>query len=92
MTRRNGGVFEPEFRLVMVILVAFSTVMGLWGFGWSAQVEDPWIAPTVFFGVIGIDTGFPIFIFPSYSSFLQFQCMACSLYSFSWSFSGVADL
>jgi hypothetical protein len=63
MTRRNGGVFEPEFRLVMVILVAISTVMGsdfsdslmlgLWGFGWSAQVQDPWIAPTVFFGVIG---------------------------------------
>jgi len=53
MTRRNGGVFEPEFRLVMVALVALSTVLGLWGFGWSAQVEDPWIAPTVFFGVIG---------------------------------------
>lgn len=53
MTRRNGGVFEPEFRLVMVVLVAFSTVLGLWGFGWSAQVQDPWIAPTVFFGVIG---------------------------------------
>jgi hypothetical protein len=29
MTRRNGGVFEPEFRLVMVILVAFSTVLGI---------------------------------------------------------------
>lgn len=27
--------------------------VGLWGFGWSAQVGDPWIAPTVFFGVIG---------------------------------------
>jgi len=27
--------------------------LGLWGFGWSAQVKDPWIAPTVFFGVIG---------------------------------------
>jgi hypothetical protein len=53
MTRRNGGVFEPEFRLFMVFFVALSTVMGLWGFGWSAQVDDPWIAPTVFFGVIG---------------------------------------
>jgi len=53
MTRRNGGVFEPEFRLFMVFFVALSTVMGLWGFGWSAQVDDPWIAPTVFFGIIG---------------------------------------
>ena len=55
MARRNGGVFEPEFRLFMVVLVALSTVIGLWGFGWSAQVHDPWIAPTVFFGVIGTD-------------------------------------
>jgi hypothetical protein len=28
MTRRNGGVFEPEFRLFMVLIVAFSTVLG----------------------------------------------------------------
>jgi hypothetical protein len=28
MTRRNGGVFEPEFRLLMVIPVAISTVIG----------------------------------------------------------------
>ena len=55
MARRNGGVFEPEFRLFMVVLVALSTVIGLWGFGWSAQIHDPWIAPTVFFGVIGTD-------------------------------------
>jgi MFS family permease len=53
MARRNGGIFEPEFRLIMVALVALSTVTGLWGFGWSSQVQDPWIAPTVFFGVIG---------------------------------------
>jgi MFS family permease len=63
MAKRNGGVFEPEFRLFMVIPVAFATVLGiapissltlgLWGFGWSAEVDDPWIAPTVFFGVIG---------------------------------------
>ena len=64
MTRRNGGVFEPEFRLVMVIPIVISTVVGnttssfelisgLWGFGWSAQVQDPWITPAIFFGVIG---------------------------------------
>lgn len=28
MTRRNGGIFEPEFRLVMVFPVALATVMG----------------------------------------------------------------
>jgi MFS family permease len=52
MSRRNGGVYEPEFRLVMAIPVAIATSIGLMGFGWSAQERDRWIVPTVFFGVI----------------------------------------
>jgi hypothetical protein len=52
MARRNGGLYEPEFRLVMAIPVAISTVIGLMGFGWSAQIHDAWIVPTIFFGVI----------------------------------------
>lgn len=52
MTRRNGGIYEPEFRLVMAIPIALSTVIGLMGFGWSAQNMDAWIVPTIFFGLI----------------------------------------
>jgi hypothetical protein len=52
MARRNDGVYEPEFRLVMAIPITISTVIGLMGFGWSAQERDNWIVPTVFFGVI----------------------------------------
>ncbi|KAI1427226.1 major facilitator superfamily domain-containing protein [Xylaria sp. FL1777] len=52
MARRNGGLYEPEFRLVMAIPITITTVLGLIGFGWSAQVDDPWIVPTVFFGII----------------------------------------
>lgn len=52
MSRRNGGVYEPEFRLVMAIPVAISTCIGLMGFGWSAEEENQWMVPTVFFGVI----------------------------------------
>ena len=52
MSRRNGGVYEPEFRLVMAIPVTISTCVGLMGFGWSAQERDNWIVPTVFFGII----------------------------------------
>ena len=52
MARRNGGLYEPEFRLVMAIPITITTVIGLIGFGWSAQVEDPWIVPTVFFGIV----------------------------------------
>ncbi|KAI2462892.1 MFS general substrate transporter [Annulohypoxylon bovei var. microspora] len=52
MARRNGGLYEPEFRLVMAIPVAVTTVIGLMGFGWSASVNDAWIVPTIFFGVV----------------------------------------
>lgn len=52
MCRRNGGVYEPEFRLVMGIPVAITTAIGLMGFGWSAQERDQWIVPTFFFGLI----------------------------------------
>lgn len=52
MARRNGGLYEPEFRLVMAIPIAITTVIGLIGFGWSAHIADPWIVPTLFFGVV----------------------------------------
>ena len=52
MARRNGGVYEPEFRLVMAIPIAISTAIGLMGFGWSVEERDKWIVPTVFFGII----------------------------------------
>lgn len=52
MARRNGGLYEPEFRLVMAIPILITTVIGLMGFGWSAQERDHWIVPTIFFGII----------------------------------------
>lgn len=52
MARRNGGLYEPEYRLVMAVPVAVATSIGLMGFGWSAQERDKWIVPTFFFGVI----------------------------------------
>lgn len=52
MARRNGGLYEPEFRLVMAIPILFTTLIGLMGYGWAAQERDNWIVPTVFLGVI----------------------------------------
>ncbi|ORY05272.1 major facilitator superfamily domain-containing protein [Clohesyomyces aquaticus] len=52
MAKKNDGVYEPEFRLVMSIPIALSTSIGLMGFGWSAEEKDLWIVPTIFFGVI----------------------------------------
>lgn len=52
MSRRNGGLYEPEFRLVMAAPILVTTCIGLMGFGWSAEQKDHWIVPTIFFGVI----------------------------------------
>ncbi|KAI1771612.1 MFS general substrate transporter [Hypoxylon cercidicola] len=52
LARRNGGLYEPEFRLVMAAPMALTTVIGLMGFGWSAGQNDSWIVPTIFFGVV----------------------------------------
>jgi len=52
MARRNGGLYEPEFRLIMAGPILITTVMGLMGFGWSAQEKDHWIVPTLFFGIL----------------------------------------
>lgn len=52
MARRNGGLYEPEFRLVMTIPILITTCIGLMGFGWSAQNHEHWIVPTLFFGIV----------------------------------------
>ncbi|KAH7158067.1 major facilitator superfamily domain-containing protein [Dactylonectria estremocensis] len=52
MARRNGGLYEPEFRLVMAIPIVITTCIGLMGFGWSADEVDHWMVPTFFFGII----------------------------------------
>lgn len=52
MSRRNGGLYEPEFRLVMALPVLIATCVGLMGFGWSVQERDHWIVPTLFFGIL----------------------------------------
>lgn len=52
MARRNGGLYEPEFRLVMAIPILITTCIGLMGFGWSAEQHDHWMVPTAFFGIV----------------------------------------
>lgn len=52
MARRNNGIYEPEFRLIMAAPVLVTTVIGLMGFGWSAEVGSHFMVPTVFFGVV----------------------------------------
>ncbi|KAB5559838.1 major facilitator superfamily domain-containing protein [Coniochaeta sp. 2T2.1] len=53
MARRNDGLYEPEFRLVMMLPVAITTGAGLIGFGWTAEARENWLIPTFFFSLVG---------------------------------------
>ncbi|KAI8629271.1 major facilitator superfamily transporter [Xylariaceae sp. FL1651] len=54
LTRLNGGIYEPEFRILLVIPQLIFGVTGLFGFAITAQGtlegQYHWIVPIVFFG------------------------------------------
>ncbi|CAK9438609.1 uncharacterized protein LODBEIA_P28330 [Lodderomyces beijingensis] len=50
LVSKNRGIYEPEFRLVMIIPSTLFITIGLMGYGWSSTEQDPWIAPVLFFG------------------------------------------
>jgi hypothetical protein len=51
MSRKNKGVYEPEFRLVLVVPAFILGLMGYWGFGMSLDAKAHWMAPVFFFGL-----------------------------------------
>ncbi|KAF8470032.1 major facilitator superfamily domain-containing protein [Kalaharituber pfeilii] len=85
MARRNGGIYEPEFRLIMGLPVAVCTALGLMGFGWSAENKDKWIIPTAFFGIIsfGCSLGSTTAITFAVDSYRQFAGEALVTLNFS---------
>lgn len=93
MSRRNDGVYEPEFRLVMAIPVTVTTCIGLMGYGWSAQERDNWIVPTVFFGIIsfGCALGSTTSITFAVDSYRQYAGEALVTLNFSKSKSNISD-
>ncbi|OAA63693.1 Major facilitator superfamily domain, general substrate transporter [Niveomyces insectorum RCEF 264] len=50
-SRKNNGVYEPEFRNLLCIPAFFFGLAGFWGFGLSLQAKNHWIVPTFFFGL-----------------------------------------
>lgn len=58
MSRRNKGTYEPEFRLVIISVSLVLGGISFFGFGWSLEVEDPWIGPAIFYGLQYFSVGF----------------------------------
>ncbi|KIJ62925.1 hypothetical protein HYDPIDRAFT_176332 [Hydnomerulius pinastri MD-312] len=52
LSRRNGGVYEPEFRLFIIIPLLISTTIGWFGWAISASLLELWIGPAVFYSLL----------------------------------------
>lgn len=54
LTRWNNGVYEPEFRMVLVIPQMILGGAGLYGFGWTANepLKYGWLWPDFFFALV----------------------------------------
>jgi len=67
LAKRNRGVYEPEFRLVIMIPYIILAVAGLVAFGASVTNQEPWPVPVVVgFGVFALGTqlGIPLVLSP----------------------------
>jgi MFS family permease len=58
MARRNKGVFEPEFRLVLMIPATIFATIGFIGFGMSTQQDMPIVWPIVFMSIHSLSVPF----------------------------------
>jgi MFS family permease len=58
MARRNKGVFEPEFRLTLMIPAVIFATVGFLGFGMSVSAGYPIVWPLVFMSIHSLSVPF----------------------------------
>jgi MFS family permease len=58
MARRNGGVFEPEFRLTLMLIATPLATAGFLGFGMSVQAGSPIVWPIFFMSLHSLSIPF----------------------------------
>ncbi|OGM40832.1 cycloheximide resistance protein [Aspergillus bombycis] len=47
MSKMNGGLFEPEFRLPIMVTYLLFTSTGFFAWGQSSYAQDPWPVPVI---------------------------------------------
>jgi len=52
LSRHNKGIYEPEFRLFMVVPMLVCTTIGWFGWAITAHFHVLWIAPAIFYSLI----------------------------------------
>ena len=58
LTKRNHGVYEPEFRLVMMVIVTVLGTVGFFGFGATVHYATHWSGPVLTYGLANMALSF----------------------------------
>lgn len=58
LTERNRGIYEPEFRLVLILPVTIVGAVGFFGFGATVHYETHWSGPVLTFGLANMALAF----------------------------------
>ena len=58
LTKKNRGIYEPEFRLPLMSVAIVFGVVGFFGFGATVQFETHWLGPVLCFGFANVSLVF----------------------------------
>jgi MFS family permease len=58
LTRRNHGVYEPEFRLPLMLVVVVLGTVGFFGFGATVEAKTHWSGPVLTYGLANMCLAF----------------------------------
>lgn len=58
LTKKNHGVYEPEFRLVLMSVTVILGTVGFFGFGLTVHHVTHWMGPVMTYGLANAALGF----------------------------------
>jgi MFS family permease len=58
LTKKNKGIYEPEFRLVLLVVTLITGTVGFFGFGLTVHYQTHWLGPVLTFGLANMSLAF----------------------------------
>ena len=58
LTKKNKGIYEPEFRLPLIIVTIITGTVGFFGFGATIHFQTHWSGPVICFGLANMSLAF----------------------------------
>lgn len=58
LAKANNGIYEPEYRLVLMVVVVLTGTVGFYGFGVTVHYETHWTGPVLTYGLANMSLAF----------------------------------